>query len=154
MDLLGRKVVMQDGKAFAVYLEEVGKTIEAARTHSELKPAIDDLEKALALLQEVTSHLVSLALSGQIDLFLADATLYLEFFGIICIAWQWLIQAKAAHQALAGKVSASDADFYHGKIHAFRYFYAYELPKIAGLAKRLQNSDGLTVSMPTAYFED
>jgi hypothetical protein len=32
-------------------------------------------------------------------------------------------------------------------MYAFRYFFGYELPKIAGLATRLLNSDGLTVEM-------
>jgi len=154
MDLLGRKVMMNDGKALALYLEEVQKTIQQARAYPELASHIDELEKALTSLYDVTTSLKAIAFKGQVDLFLADATLYLEFFGIICIAWQWLIQGIAARKALSQKVSPADNDFYQGKICTLAYFYGYELPKITGLATRLKNSDGLTVNMKTTYFED
>jgi hypothetical protein len=33
------------------------------------------------------------------ELYLADATLYLELFSIVTIAWQWLLQALRAIEA-------------------------------------------------------
>ncbi len=45
-------------------------------------------------------HRVQFAIKGDMEEFLADATLYLEFFGIIAMAWQWLIQGMAAQKAL------------------------------------------------------
>ena len=96
-----------------------------------------------------------MALEGKIELFLADATLYLELFGIIAIAWQWLLQAMVAKKALADDLASQDADFYEGKLYSFRYFFEYELPKIQGLASRLKkSSDGLTVDMKPEYFAD
>jgi len=44
--------------------------------------------------------------------------------------------------------------FYHGKLYALRFFFGYELPKIDGLAKRLMDTDGLTVEMEEAFFGD
>jgi len=35
-----------------------------------------------------------------------------------------------------------------------RFFFAYELPKITGLAERLTNSDGLTVEIQPEHFSD
>jgi len=100
------------------------------------------------------SSLTGLALKGKIELFLADATLYLELFGIVAIAWQWLLQAVTAAKALGADPAGADADFYRGKIHTCRYFFAYELPKIRGLAARLKESgDGITVAMKPEYFE-
>jgi len=87
-------------------------------------------------------------------MFLVDATVYLEFFGIIAIAWQWLRQAAVAKKALSGGPGEADMNFYQGKLAAFRYFFGYELPKIQGLSDRLLNSDGLTVKMKNDYFED
>jgi butyryl-CoA dehydrogenase len=88
------------------------------------------------------------------DVFLADATLYLEFFGIITIAWQWLLQAVTAQKALSHGPGGSETDFYQGKLYTFRYFFKYELPKIEGLAKRLMDADGLTVEMKESFFAD
>ncbi len=37
---------------------------------------------------------------------------------------------------------------------SFTYFFAYELPKIKGLAERLTNSDGLTIETKDKWFSD
>jgi butyryl-CoA dehydrogenase len=153
LDLLGRKVIMQGGKAFEVYLQEVRRTLAEAEKDPELEPQARLLAEALETLQKVTGHLVGLA--GQDpELFLADATLYLEFFGIITIAWQWLLQALKIQEGLGGQVSEAEKTFYEGKKYAFKYFFAYELPKIQGLSTRLLNSDGLTVEMTERHFTD
>ncbi|MCP4605815.1 MAG: acyl-CoA dehydrogenase [Proteobacteria bacterium] len=154
MDILGRKVVMKDGRAFMLYLEEVGKTIQEAGSIEELSVQANALSNAIEKLKDVTSHLIGFALKGEIELFLADATLYLEFFGIITIGWQWLKQAVFAKRALKNGPSKAGEKFYNGKLYTFRYFFGYELPKIEGLAARLMNSDGLTVAMKPEFFED
>ena len=154
MDLLGRKAVMKNGKAFFLYLAELEKAVEAGRAIAECAPAAEALAAAVETLKEVTTSLTGLAMKGEIELFLADATLYLELFGIVAIAWQWLLQAVTAAKALAGSPAAEDIAFYRGKIHTCRYFFAYELPKIAGPAARLKESgDGITVAMKPEWFE-
>ena len=154
MDLLGRKVVMKKGKAFQLYLEEVQKAVAEAESFEELKGMAQDLKSALENLQAVTLHLTSFAAKGEVEVFLADATLYLEYFGIISIAWQWLLQAVAAQKAINKGTSGDETDFYKGKLFTCRYFFSYELPKIQGLAQRLQTADGLTIEMNAAYFKD
>jgi len=59
-----------------------------------------------------------------------------------------------AQKALAHGPGEADANFYQGKLAAFRYFFGYELPKIQGLSDRLLHGDGLTVTMKNEYFED
>jgi butyryl-CoA dehydrogenase len=77
-----------------------------------------------------------------------------SFFGIISIAWQWLLQAIAVQKAFARGLPTGEEKFYRGKLYAFRYFFGYELPKIEGLVKRLMNTDGLTVEMEESLFSD
>jgi butyryl-CoA dehydrogenase len=154
LDLLGRKVTMLKGKAFEFYLEEVRSTIEEAKKHSTLAPYGQQLSAALEKLAGVTSYLLGIAKVKGPDFFLADATLYLEFFGIISIAWQWLLQAIAIQKAPEKETSEAENNFYQGKFYAFRYFFSYELPKIEGLCGRLMNSDGLTVEMKDEWFSD
>lgn len=154
LDLLGRKVIMKNGRAFKLYAEEVKKTIRAANGLPGLNSYAEKLSDSLELLKNVTAHLTSQTVNGVPELFLADATLYLEFFGIISIAWQWLVQAVALQRALVDNLREREKFFYLGKLYTFRYFFEYELPKITGLAKRLQNSDGLTVEMKPEFFSD
>jgi butyryl-CoA dehydrogenase len=155
MDLLGRKVTMKKGKAYMLFLEETGKTINDAKSIADLKTEAGALDEALKKLTDITQHLSGLAMKGEVDNFLADATLYLELFGIIAIAWQWLIQAVVAAKALSkDNINTSDRNFFTGKLFTFRFFFNYELPKIEGLLIRLKNSDGLTVKMKTEFFDD
>lgn len=154
MDLLGRKVIMNNGQAFLLYINEVRDTIAAAREFEVLEKFANGLNESQTKLQEVTQHLISIAGQDGPEAFLADATLYLEFFGIITIAWQWLLQGIAVQKALNNGARKKDLDFYAGKMFTLRYFFGYELPKTEGLVKRLLDDDRLTVEMQTDYFND
>ena len=154
MDLLGRKVIMNNGQAFLLYINEVRDTIAAAREFEVLEKFANGLNESLTKLQEVTQHLISIAGQDGPEAFLADATLYLEFFGIITIAWQWLLQGIAVQKALNNGARKKDLDFYAGKMFTLRYFFGYELPKTEGLVRRLLDDDRLTVEMQTDHFSD
>jgi len=154
MDLLGRKVVMENGKAFAFFLEEVQCAMHSARKFPALLSMVNQLDKAIQQLQDVTYQLVDIAHKKGPEIFLADATLYLEFFGIVTVAWQWLLQSVSVQKARAGELSTAEADFYQGKLFTARYYFAYELPKISGLVQRLTDGDPITVEMKSCYFSD
>ncbi|MBI5249351.1 MAG: acyl-CoA dehydrogenase, partial [Desulfomonile tiedjei] len=147
MDLLGRKVIIRDGAAFALFLQEVAETMRAASESDRLRSYAVRLEQAMHVLAHVTDHLVGLSRVGDRERFLADATLYLEMFGIVAIAWQWLRQGIAAQKALAGNLANEEAAFYQGKYQTMQFFFHYELPKIEGLSKRLLEADGFTAQV-------
>jgi len=154
MDILGRKVRMKEGRAFTCFVEEVASAIDAARAYERLKPYAQRLADAMAQLEAITAELKAFGETAGNRAFLADATLYLDYFSLIAIAWQWLLQATAASKGLAGKPSKADINFYNGKLFTSRYFFHYELPKTEGLAQRLREMDQLTLQMDKAYFAD
>jgi len=151
--LLGRNVSMKKGKALQLFAEEIRKAIGEAAGLPDISPHAEKLDRALTELEGVTSFLMGKA-GGDQDVFLADATLYLELFAIVAIAWQWLVQAVAAVKGLKDAAREEEINFYRGKLYAAAYFFSYELPKMEGLLKRLYECDGLTVSMKEAYFAD
>jgi len=154
MDLLGRKVIMENGRAFKLFISEIQETLTAAGEFKALDKYAAELNQALTQLQEVTHHLISIAGQHGPEAFLADATLYLEFFSHVTIGWQWLLQGIAVQRALQGNTGKKDFDFYQGKMFTLRYFFAYELSKTLGLAKRLRDDDRLTVEIQTNFFND
>ncbi len=154
MDLLGRKMVMNNGKAAMLFMEEVTRAISAGRKIPDIEPYADLLARALEGLRKVTGHLITLAGEKGPGVFLADATLFLEMTGIIAIAWQWLIQAVGAHKSLEKGCKQKDEHFYQGKLFTFRYFFRYELPKTQGLGQRLMDNDPITMEMTTERFND
>ncbi len=153
-DLLGRKMTMKKGKAAQLYADEVMKTIAEAEALEPLKKYAQALKEAMGTQQEVTRHMMDIAANKGPDYFLADATVYLEFFGYIAIAWQWLKQAIVAQKALDSGAPPENVDFYQGKLVTMRYHFGYELPKIKGLATVLTEADGLTVDIAENSFNE
>ncbi len=151
LDLLGRKVMMENGKAMQLLMEEVQKTIRPAMASETTKTWAEQLMKVGGGLQEVTMHLIGLAKTEKPEVFTADATLYLEYFGILVVGWLWLKQAVTAEKALAKVDEGPEYDFYQGKLLSCRYYFEYEIPKTSGLRKRLLSSDRLTLNADPAF---
>ncbi|MCK5696405.1 MAG: acyl-CoA dehydrogenase, partial [Desulfobacula sp.] len=154
MDLLGRKIVMKNGKAGLLFLEEVTLTIRAATGIVGLEFFAQELDRTMKQLEKVVGFLFNVVGEKGIDIYLSDASLFLEFYSLIVISWQWLIQGIAAQKALSENCSKKDKNFYNGKVFTMNYFFRYELPKTYGLASRLMDKDNLTVNMNTEYFKD
>jgi len=153
MDLLGRKITMDNGIALDHLAEEMGKTIKMAMGAEALKPYAEALSGKTGLMQKVLGYLMEYARTGNYERFLADATVFMEFFGNILVGWLWLDMALHAHKALANGETTREKGFYSGKIHAMEYYFTYELPKTEGLAKILLNTSDLTVSTAEGLFE-
>jgi alkylation response protein AidB-like acyl-CoA dehydrogenase len=154
MDLLGRKIPMQGGRAFKLFCDEVESLIAETKKVEELKDHALDLSEYTEKLKQVTTNLARIQAEKGVEQALSDATLYLEFFGLISVAWQWLLQAAVVVKSLDDSAAGAEQDFYRGKYQTFRYFFAYELPKADGLIKRLMRPDGLTVDMRREWFSD
>ena len=76
-------------------------------------------------LQDITQQLMKMGQEHGAEALLADATLYLEYFSLVAVAWIWLKQAVVADKALENAVG-EERSFYESKIHTMRYFYEYE----------------------------
>jgi alkylation response protein AidB-like acyl-CoA dehydrogenase len=160
LDLLGRKVIMENGQAMILLKLEIKTSIESARQNKDLYTMADELTSYLSLLEKTTHTLGTLAMEKGHDAYLADASLYLEMFGILVIAWQWIIMADTASQALDSKelpqtkLNKKEILFYKGKLHVAHYFFSHELPKMKGLSKTLSQSNKITLDMPVDCFTD
>ena len=144
-DLLGRKVTMQDGRALALLAEEITQTVAQASTHDELRPYAAQLAARLGTNQDILAFLAPHAQQGDYERYLSDATAYLEFLGIVVMAWQWLKVATTAKQALLTGSAKWGTDFLEGKVLTMKFFYKYELPKTDALAQVLTSPDVLTI---------
>lgn len=150
LDLLGRKVLLENGAALGFLQAEILADIAKANAHENLKLFADQLGEALQLAGNTTQVLVQKMQVGSIRLGLANAAYYLNMMGHVCIAWMWLKQAVHAAEALAK--NGSDQDFHQGKLHACRFFFAYELPQVKTQAALLQKMDDTTLTMPEGAF--
>jgi alkylation response protein AidB-like acyl-CoA dehydrogenase len=151
LDLLGRKVSIQDGALFQAVSAELAKTITKARAAgvpAELQPYADQLESTWAQVGTVTKALYAV---GDMNKTLANASAYLEAVGHTVVAWMWLEQALLAARQLDAAPEA-DQDFYRGKLQACRYFFKWELPKVQPQLDLLASIDTTTLDMQDAWF--
>ena len=144
--LLGRQVVENQGKSLILWYNEVGRTVQEAEKNAVLSPYWESLIAEMRQLQKVTSHLFTVAAQGNAEVFLSDANLYMEAFGILNVAWQWLRQGIVAQKALSeGSPKGDDLAFYKSKIHTMKFYFHYEVPKLKGLFERLMDTTALTI---------
>ena len=138
LDLLGRKMRMEEGRALALLRADIAETTASARGEPALARWGAALDEASQRLADLTSVLTARAASDP-ERGLADATLYLDLTGTVVLAWVWLRQAEAATP------HAGDDGFYDGKIAACAYFFRYEVPRVAMLAGIIGEADDVTV---------
>ena len=144
LDLLGRKVVMQDGAAFKLLVARIEVTLHAADEDGDLTELVGEVFALLDHLVECTRELHA---AGDANKTLANASIYLEAFGHIVMAWIWIEQALVATRA----PNRTD-DFYRGKTQACQYFIRYELPKVRPMLNLLDRLDTTTLEMRDAWF--
>lgn len=149
LDLLGRKVRMEGGWAMDLLVLEIGQTQDAAEAQGGFSDEIDALHGALAGLGRATRAVLA---CKDPERALANATLYLDGFGQIVIAWLWLKQAVAASRALESGTGAGETDFHQGKIAACRYFFRYELPRALPLLVLVERLDDTCLEITPAQF--
>lgn len=142
LDLLGRKVVQQDGASVAALDAAISATVTAAvAAGGEAAQMATALRSAWQRLVGVTGAMFA---AGDIDAALANSAIYLEAFGHIVIAWIWLEQLLAAEGRTGG--------FYDGKRQAARYFFGYELPRTGPQLDLLESLDRTTLEMRPEWF--
>ena len=136
IDLLGRKVVMENGKALQILSESINDAIKQASTEDQLKPYATELSEELKRVHHVLKHLSQYAQQGDINRYLSDATVFMEQLSYLVIAWQWLKQATMAHlQLQKKKFDLQTKEFYEGNVHTMKFFFRYELPHAEACAK-------------------
>ena len=141
LDLLGRKVVMRDGKAIKILLKKISETIGDANKIGTMESSAEQLSELMNHYQKVLQHLVGKAMSGKTEEFLADANLFMELSGILIMGWQWLKQGIVASSP-SGERSEL---FYKSKLSTMRFYFEYEVPKYKGLVDRLLSDEILTL---------
>ena len=148
LDLLGRKVVMQDGAAFKLLVSRIETTLHKADEDGDLTEWAGEV---FAMLDHLVDATKDLHAAGDMEKTLANASVYLEAFGHVVMAWIWIEQALVATHA-AQLANARHADFYRGKLQACQYFIHWELPKVRPMLNLLESLDTTTLNMKDEWF--
>ena len=154
LDLLGRKVSMREGYNYRLFLAVIRADLEDAAGIPLVVDFIAPIQAAVERIERVTDKLM-LVVATDPDRGLANATVYLDMFGQVVMAWIWLKQAMIAAQRITPQAEPgvdSEGDFYRGKLHAARYFMHWELPQTIQKAALLDVNDSTCFNMKNEYF--
>ncbi|MFW6052048.1 MAG: acyl-CoA dehydrogenase [Myxococcota bacterium] len=144
LDLLGRKAMMDGGRALVLLGEEVARDVAAAR-RAGVEPAwCAAVEQAVAKLGELTAELGGRGARGDVDGMLLHSVDYLDLFSTAIVGWQWLRQAAAARRAGARDGRSS---FHEGILRATQYWIRTELPRIDHLAELCRTAEDSYAAM-------
>jgi len=144
-DLLGRKVLMEEGRGLRLLAARITATAERASGVPQLAAHAAALAGAL---QEVGAATQAAWATGDPAEALANAVPYMQAFGHTVLAWIWLDVALAVLAQDASLKIATD----QGRMGAARYFYHYELPKIGAWLRVVHRRDMTCAELPEAAF--
>jgi hypothetical protein len=150
LDLLGRKAIGAGGAAMEALGRVLLRDVEVASAAEPLRRHATDLRVAWDRLVATTRRL-GMATAKDLEVALANASVYLDAFGHVVVAWMWLRQGLAAVRGLANG-SPADQDFYRGKLSACGYFFRWELPKTEPQLALLDSLDATCVEMQPGWF--
>ena len=165
MDLLGRKLGMNEGAVFMDLLKEINTTIAKAAKIPRLQKSAAGVSKALNRLGEIALHLGKTAVSKDLKLAFAFAHPFLEVVGDMILAWMLLWRAAVAVpklEKLAGSADADairakvaknkDAAFYDGQLKTAEFFIHSMLPATVGKMNAIAASNPAAIDIHERSF--
>jgi alkylation response protein AidB-like acyl-CoA dehydrogenase len=152
MDLLGRKLGLNQGKPIMDLLGEIQKTLARAKGVERLKGLVDRVEKAVNRLGEAALHLGQTAMSPKVLNAFAFAHPFMDVCGDVILAWMHLRRATVAVAALEKGARKKDAAFYEGQVKSAEFFIHAILPVTNGKMKAILETNGAAVDISDAAF--
>ncbi|WP_028970012.1 acyl-CoA dehydrogenase C-terminal domain-containing protein [Sphingomonas sp. URHD0057] len=149
MDLVGRKLPRDNGRAIRAFFELVGTDLNDAAKAGDPAGVAAGLQPALADLQAATVWLAHHA-TGDPDIAGAGAYAYMELMGLVALGWMWLKLASASARALAE--GSDDPAFHEAKLATARFYADRELPGSTALRRKVEAGADALMKIPVEAF--
>jgi alkylation response protein AidB-like acyl-CoA dehydrogenase len=150
LDLVGRKLAMNGGRAVQAFFKEVGDFCEENRADDKMAPFTKALKKGLNDLQAATMWLMQNAMAKP-DNAGAASNDYMHLTGLVALGYMWGLMAKTAQAALAAG-TGDGASFYENKLVTARYFMERVMPESAAHLARISSGADTMMALPAEAF--
>jgi len=153
MDLVGRKLTANGGRAPGVFFGLVEKFISENKGDEDLAAYLTPLSTGLDRLKDTTNWLAENALQN-FDHAGAGAADYLRIFGIVTVGFMWAQIAKKSLERLGEIKSGAEgnASFYEAKLVCARYWMERMIPDTASLAERAKAGSDTLMALDATEF--
>ena len=165
MDLLARKLGMNNGQVFMSFIQEIQKVTARAKETPHLAKLGEQLDAAVNTLGGTALRLGGMAMSPKFKTAFAHALPFLDAMGDVTMAWMLLWRATAAAtqlERLVGSLSEEkrrekieknkNAAFYEGQVQSATYFIRAILPVTLGKLGAIKDASSAIVDIPEMAF--
>jgi acyl-CoA dehydrogenase len=148
LDLVGRKLPRDGGRAVMAFLGEVGAFAKEHGGDEAMKPFVAPLSNALGHLQQATTWLMQNAMMKP-DNAGAAATDYMHLFGLVTLGYMWAKMAKVANDKIAGSGATA---YLTTKLVTGRFFMERVLPATTTHLARIQSGSATIMELAADAF--
>ena len=148
LDLVGRKLPANGGRAVMAFFEEVGAFLKAHKEDEALAPYTKPLKQGLDHLQAATMWFMQNAMSNP-DNAGAGSTDYMHLFGLVALGYMWAQMAKAAQAKIA---NGEETERFEAKLTFGRYFMERTMPETGAHLARITSGSATMMSLAADAF--
>jgi alkylation response protein AidB-like acyl-CoA dehydrogenase len=149
MDLVGRKLAANGGRAVQALFKVVGDEVAAAKADPATADLATRLEKANGELQAATMWFLQNGMTNPNNVG-AGAHSYMHLMGIVAVGLMWLRMAVAAAKLKAA--GEGDAAFLDAKLTTARYYAERIMPDAGALRRKIEGGAEALMALPPEMF--
>lgn len=149
MDLVGRKLAQNGGRAIQAFFAVVDEECARAKSNEALADFATRLEKANGELKAATMWFMQNGMANPNNIG-AGAHHYMHIMGIVALGSMWLMMAEAAQKALAE--GRGNKDFLEAKLVTARYFGERFLPDAGSLRRKIEAGSEAMMALTPEQF--
>jgi len=149
LDLVGRKLPKDNGRAAMAYFAEVNEFVSRESVDEQMKPYVEPLKAALGDLQKATIWLMQNALAKP-DNGASASYDYMHLFGRVALGYIWARIARAALDKK--KDNAGDGAWFDAKLTTGKFYMEKMLPETGFRLARITAGADTTMSLPAEMF--
>lgn len=149
MDLVGRKLAQNGGRAVQAFFKLVGDEIAAAKQEESSADFANRLERALNELQAATMWFLQNGMKNPENVG-AGAHSYMHLMGIVATGLMWLRMARAAAKLIAA--GEGDAKFLNAKLVTARFYAERILPDAGALRRKIEGGAESVMALEPELF--
>ncbi|NJR77120.1 acyl-CoA dehydrogenase C-terminal domain-containing protein [Sphingomonas corticis] len=149
MDLAGRKLAQNGGRAVMAFAKLVGEEIAAAKGEAATADFAARLEKAAGELQASAMWFMANGMKDPNNVG-AGAVPFMHLVGVVAVGLMWLRMASAAARLKAA--GEGDAAFLDAKLMTARFFAERVLPEAGALRRQIEGGVDAIMALPVEMF--
>ena len=149
LDLVGRKLALNGGRAVMAMFKEIGDFCEENRADEAMAPFTKALKKGLNDLQAATMWFMQNAMAKP-DNAGAGSTDYMHLFGLVTLGYMWAKMAKAAQAGIA----AGDPreEYLKNKLVTAKFYMERIMPETALRKARIETGADTMMELAAEAF--